>query len=171
MSFHEMLNTQDKRVLSKVQDFKVNLIAPADIADNDFGKFKSTLKEVLKYIKYSQNDDKVQEFVNNSEVLEKLGNKEIRVLNACADANLEEMEEKEEFNPDEMCEAIKTIADRAAKEAAKKVTEEAEEQLRLDTLFKNINKMMSKMEYTKEQAMDLLDVSESDQKMLLERFK
>lgn len=41
----DMFSGQDARVLALVPDYKVNLIAPASIKDEDFGKFQSSLKE------------------------------------------------------------------------------------------------------------------------------
>jgi len=41
-----MFSGQDARVLVLVPDYKVNLMAPASIENEDFGKFQSSLKEL-----------------------------------------------------------------------------------------------------------------------------
>ena len=56
MTIHEMLNTQDPQILELVQDYKIHLVAPAGIPDDDFTKFRTDLGPVLQFIKYS--DDK-----------------------------------------------------------------------------------------------------------------
>ncbi len=52
---------QDVRVHALMPDYKINLIAPASITDGDFDKFRTSLKEVLSFIKYSQDEDRLEE--------------------------------------------------------------------------------------------------------------
>lgn len=59
MSIHDMLSVQDLKILSFVPDYKINLIAPAQMEAKDMDKFKSSLREVLLYIKYSQNKEQL----------------------------------------------------------------------------------------------------------------
>ena len=48
MSVHEMLEVKDQRILKYVQDYRLNVIAPASIPDEDFEKFHTELKQALK---------------------------------------------------------------------------------------------------------------------------
>ena len=48
MSIHEMLSVKNKSVLSYVQDYKLNLLAPARIDDADFAKFRTELVHRIK---------------------------------------------------------------------------------------------------------------------------
>ena len=89
MSLHEMFGEQDARVLALVPDYKINLVAPASIKDSDFDKFQTSLKEVLSFIKYSQDADRLSKAVEADEGFRHLGWAEADVLNACAGANLE----------------------------------------------------------------------------------
>ena len=130
LSIHEMFAGQDARVLAFVPDYKINLIAPAAIEDSEFEKFQTTLKEVLSFIKYSGNADKLQEVIGIDEKFRHLGRNEVDVLNACVNANLT-MKKGEEVL--DVCQAIQTIADRAA------------EQKRMDTLLDNVKKLMERM--------------------------
>lgn len=123
MSVHEMFSTKDAKILSLVPDYKLNLIAPAAIPDEDFDKFSSTLKEVLAFIKYSRDADKLDDLLETDREFRKLGRQEVDVLNSCVNANLA-MNENEEVL--DVCEAIQVLnqraADRAAKEATLKAT-------------------------------------------------
>ena len=58
-----------------------------------------------------------------------------------------------------MCQAIQTIADRAA------------EQKRMDTLLDNVKKLMERMGWSAEQSMDVLSIPESDRNSLAQRLK
>lgn len=151
MTVHEMFEEQDTRLLSLVPDYRMNLIAPASIEDGDFEKFRSTLKEVLAFIKYSRDKDKLRELVETDEVFHHIGRDEVDILNACVGANLR-MERDEEVL--DVCEAIQGIAAEAA----------AEE--RIATLATTIKTIMEKMGMTAEQSMAFLEVSENDCKMI-----
>ena len=156
LSIHEMFAGQDARVLAFVPDYKINLIAPAAIEDSEFEKFQTTLKEVLSFIKYSGNADKLQEVIGIDEKFRHLGRNEVDVLNACVNANLT-MKKGEEVL--DVCQAIQTIADRAA------------EQKRIDTLLDNVKKLMERMGWSAEQSMDVLSIPESDRNSLAQRLK
>jgi hypothetical protein len=155
MSIHEMFEEHDKRILSFIPDYKINLIAPAAISDNDFEKFNTTLKEVLCFIKYCKDAEKLEKVVNSDKGFHSLGRTEVDVLNACVNANLTMNENEEGLD---VCEAIQTIADRAAERAA--------EQKRIDTLLQVINNIMTNMKLTKEQAMNAVGISESDREVI-----
>ena len=53
-SLHEMLAVQDDTIRRYAQDYRVHMLDPGRISQNDFKKFASSLREVLNYIKYSK---------------------------------------------------------------------------------------------------------------------
>jgi len=59
-----MFTDQDAGVLALVPDYKVNLIAPAMIKDEDFGKFQSSLREVLSFIKHARDKKRMEEGID-----------------------------------------------------------------------------------------------------------
>lgn len=156
MSIHDMFKTQDARILSLVPNYKVNLITPASIADHDFEKFKTTLKEVLSFIKYSDDKDKLGELLATEKGFHHLGRNEVDVLNACVGAKLIMKEGEAVAN---VCLAMEEMKKDAANQG------------RMTTLLNNIENLMKKMEWSAEQAMDMLDVSENDRKQLSKLLK
>lgn len=110
LSLHEMFSNQDPEILALVPDYRINLITPASIKDEDFDKMSSTLKEVLKFIKYSKNADKLQEMMNSDEAFQHLGRDEVEVLNACVGTKLKIKKNEEVID---VCQAIQTMNDRA----------------------------------------------------------
>lgn len=152
---HEMFGEQDERVLALVPDYKINLLAPASVEESDFDKFQTTLKEVMKFIKYSEDADKLEEAVRKDEKFLHLGRNEVDVLNTCVSANLAVHEDEEVID---VCGAIQTIADRAAKRAT--------EQTRMDS----IKNLMEKMGWSAEQSMDMLGVPENERQLLLQQI-
>ena len=86
-----------------------------------------------------------------------LGMAEVDVLNACVGARLR-MEKREEAI--DVCLAIQQMEERAAEKAAVKE--------RISTLLKSIKNLMEKEGWSAERSMDVLDVSESDRKEIMQ---
>ena len=63
-SLYEMLDVPDKRLLRYISDYKLNLLTPESIADNDFDKFQTEMKQLLKYIKYSKDRNRLDKLVH-----------------------------------------------------------------------------------------------------------
>jgi hypothetical protein len=42
-----MFSVKDKEILAFVPDYRINLLTPGSILDEDFGKFKTTLAEAF----------------------------------------------------------------------------------------------------------------------------
>lgn len=160
LSIHEMFSGQDARVLALVSDYKVNLIAPASIEDEDFGKFQSSLKEVLSFIKYARDKDELKKVLDADESFRHLGREEVDVLNDCVGAKIAVKEGEEAID---VCLAIQQMNEEAAQKAAQKE--------RISTLFANIKNLMEKMGWSAEQSMDVLSVSDSDRKALWQLLK
>lgn len=66
MSLHEMMHVKDKRLMEFVQDYRIHLIDPAGITDEELEKFSSSLREVLSYIKYSKDKKKLSKLLQDN---------------------------------------------------------------------------------------------------------
>lgn len=88
---HDMFDVKDKEILKFVPDYPINLIEPAAIGDNEFGRFHTDLGLTMKVLKY-RNDkaDKVIEETNHR----KIDRGTAVFLNRVADLKLE-FDEKE----------------------------------------------------------------------------
>ncbi len=150
-SIHEMFEEQDPKILSFVPDYRVNLIAPAMIDDGEFDKFRTTLKEVLSFIKYSEDEDKLVELIEHDEKFKYLGRNEVDVLNACANVDLTPDKEEEECN---VCKAFQDHAKKA----------------RMNALLEAVKNLMNNMGLTAEQSMDAMGVPEEEREMLVSQL-
>ena len=104
MTIHEMLNTQDRQILDLVQDYKIHLVAPAGIPDEDFIKFRTDLGPVLQFIKYSDDKDKLAEATKSIDRFRRMDPESIGLINAVTGSNLK-IEVNEEGKVD-VCTAI-----------------------------------------------------------------
>lgn len=58
-SLAEMVEAEDEAVLSRMPDYRINLVSPAEIQAQEFEKFHSSLGNVLEFIKYSSDQKKL----------------------------------------------------------------------------------------------------------------
>ncbi|MBR1738439.1 MAG: transposase, partial [Firmicutes bacterium] len=105
-SIHEMFDVKDKRLLSYVNDYKINLISPYEITEANASKFQSNLKEVLLYIKNSNDKNKLQELVNGDKKFTNLDRDAACVINACTNSKLKINENDEVID---VCKAINDL--------------------------------------------------------------
>ena len=66
LSLHEMMAVQDPALLHFVQDYQLHLIDPARLSAEDLGRFSSSLREVIGYIKYSKDKERLSEFLTDN---------------------------------------------------------------------------------------------------------
>ena len=68
-SLLEMMDIRDDRIRPFLNDYKLNIISSADIADNDFDKFNTELGKVLRIVKHQKDDaDKLIEELGHTKI-------------------------------------------------------------------------------------------------------
>ena len=103
ISVHEMLCTDDPAILKYVQDYKLNLIVPAELTEEALKKFHSCLREVLSFIKYSKDKEQMNRLIEeNSTRFSKMEKEAVAVINLFTGTNIEIKEEEEVID---MCKA------------------------------------------------------------------
>ena len=112
-SIHDMFDIKDKRVLSFVTDYRINLITPYELDNEKADKLHSNLKEVLLYIKNSDNKEKLRKLVQSDEKFSRLERDAAYVINAFTNSNLKINKNQEVFN---MCQAILDIKEEGRQE-------------------------------------------------------
>ena len=60
-----MLIVQDESILSLVPDYRINLIAPGEMSEEELELFTSNFREVMQFIKYSKDTEKLSQLVVN----------------------------------------------------------------------------------------------------------
>lgn len=177
LSLHEMfaeqIREESAEVMEFVPDYRMNLIAPGLIGDEDFSRFRSTLKEVLAFIKYSGDRERLTELVQADERFRRLGRAEVDVLNACARADIPVQERKEETN---VCEAIQEMIDEARQkgreeicQGLKEMIDEARQEGREEKereMCRRIHSLMKKAGWSLEQTMEMMDIPEEGRETL-----
>ena len=65
-SLHEMMAVKNQQLLSFVPDYHIHLLEPHCISDDDLQKFSTNLREVMGYIKYANDKQKLAAFIHNN---------------------------------------------------------------------------------------------------------
>ncbi|MDO5383226.1 MAG: transposase [Eubacteriales bacterium] len=146
LSLHDMFSIQNEKILSLVPNYRVNFIAPASMTEEEIDKFRSSLREVMLYIKHSKDKEKLISLVSADERFKNLDRKAVEVITEVTHTRLkfgnEENDEKEE-----KCNMCKAIDD---------LCEEVADNTRLEA----IRNLMESLESSAEQAMQMLKIPE-----------
>ena len=105
LSLHEMMSVSDIEILSFVENYRIHLIDPAKLTEEQLNKFSTSMREVIGYIKYSKNKDKLLEFLR-TDAHRSIEMNAARVIRTITNTPIEVSEEEEEI---EMCKAIEDL--------------------------------------------------------------
>ena len=108
LSLREMYGEQPEKVLPFIQDYRVFMIDPMEMGDNDLQKLNSSLREVLAYIKYQRDKARMEKMLNEDSKFSCLETNAALVINAMTNAGIAIDPNKEVVN---MCEAIRQMVD------------------------------------------------------------
>ena len=102
-SLHGIFGNVSDDLLRYIPDYRINLVAPARMNKPDFEKFSTELGLVLKYIKYSGDDEGLGRMVSEDTRYRSIGADSAALINAVTKSRLEIDEGDEEVD---MCRAI-----------------------------------------------------------------
>ena len=105
-SIYEMLSVKEPRALAFVTDYKINLLSPITMSDDDIEKLRTDLKNVFYYIKYARDEKKLQEVMESKDAFLHMKRPTAELLNTVTHSKLKYPEGEEEIN---MCKAIQDM--------------------------------------------------------------
>ncbi|MBR6288947.1 MAG: Rpn family recombination-promoting nuclease/putative transposase, partial [Acholeplasmatales bacterium] len=109
-SLHEMLDMEKYQFIKDwIYNYKLHLISPYEINDEEFSKLTSEMRFVLKYIKYSDDEMKL-EIVKNDIDFKKVSNEAVGLINEVTNSEFEKNTEGGYVN---MCKAIDDMKNKA----------------------------------------------------------
>ena len=93
-SIHEMISTSNEEILEYVPNYKINLISPSEMSDEEIDRFKSSIRYVLECSKYQDDKAKLDEITRKNEEYHHLDKETIQVINTHMNMHLKYEEEK-----------------------------------------------------------------------------
>lgn len=103
LSLKEMYLCQDDVILQHVADYQINLITPEGMEEEEIDQFHTSLREVMLYIKYSKDKQKLRKVITNHEGFKHVEREAVNVINTVTGSKIEYSESEEEVD---MCQAI-----------------------------------------------------------------
>ena len=108
-SLHEMLVVQDEKILSLVPDYRINLIAPGEMSEEELEHFTSNFREVMQFIKYSEDAEKLERLVKANAAFATVDRKAVRVMEEMTGMKIEKEARGEKVN---VCKGILGIEEK-----------------------------------------------------------
>ncbi len=127
MSLHDMMAVKNPEILALVADYRINLIAPGSMSDEEINQFTTSLREVMMFIKYSEEPEKLNQILETDERFRDVDKKAATVIKTVTGMEFEVEEDEEKVD---MCGALKGLLSDAKKEGiqtiARKMLEEGD---------------------------------------------
>ena len=154
---HEMFAMSNEKILEYIPDYKINLITPEKLSEAQLDQFHTSLREVLLFIKYSKDKEKLYNIVEKDARFHNIEQKAGRVINAITGAGLK-MDESEEYI--DMCKAIQDMREEAMQIGKQEGREEGRQQGQQLKEKEIIIRMLNKQIFTYEEIADIVKTSE-----------
>ena len=106
LSLREMYADCEETVLQYAADYRVNLITPRGLSDIEIDEFQTSLREIMRYIKYSNDKKKLEEILNTEQRFKNVERSAVEIINAVTKLNMKIEEGKESVD---MCLAIQEM--------------------------------------------------------------
>ena len=106
------MEAKDPEILKYVQDYRIHLIDPSKLTEEELEKFSTSLREVLGYIKYSGDKKQLHSITENNPRM-RLDADAARVIRTVTNTPVEIREEEEEVD---MCKAIEEMMEDSRQE-------------------------------------------------------
>ena len=94
--------TYDEQLLSFVPDYKINLLEPAALRDEDLAKFTSDFGRVMEFLQCANDKQRMQQLLQDGSPFESISTSAALVLNSCANMKIRINQNKESTD---MCKA------------------------------------------------------------------
>lgn len=116
LSLREMYVDADETVMQFVPDYKVNLVAPYSMSEEEIAQFHTSFRELMLFIKYSGDKKKLQEIVMKDKHFHSMERDVVDVINVLTDSKLTYSQEEENVD---MCKAILDMRNESRQEGRK----------------------------------------------------
>ena len=147
-----------------IHDSVMHLIDPHSLSDQALLCFESELREVLAFIKYADDRQKLMRFLDRYCKGRTISGNAVDVINAFTKAKIKRAQQKQEVK---MCQAIIELKQIAREEGERKGKREGKKEGKLENLLANIRSLNKTLGLTYEEAMKALRVPKAKREELL----
>ena len=142
-SLHQMFGkvASDEHLMRFAPDYPINLIEPALLSEDQLAKFITDFRQVMEFLKYSNDKHRISELLSEGSPYESLSTSAALVLNSCAGMGLKINQKEEKMN---MCKAIQEIRQEGREEGREEGEARGVEKGRAEGIFKTLYTLVKK---------------------------
>ena len=119
LTLKEMYADVDEEILQYAPDYRVNLIAPGTMSEEEIRQFQSSLQEVMLYLKYAAEKEKLYQLTQEEPAFRHVDRQSAEVINVMTNSNLQYPEGEEAVD---MCMAIQQMREESKAQGEMKGT-------------------------------------------------
>ncbi len=113
MCLHDMYTDCDVELLRYVADYRINLITPTGLSDNEIDGFQTGMREIMRYIKYSNDRKKLDKILETEQRFKNVERSAAEIINAATNSKIKIEQGKETID---MCLAIQEMKEESRNE-------------------------------------------------------
>ncbi len=171
-SIREMLNTDQPEILKNTQDYQLHLIAPTEIEDKAFAEFQTGFGQVMEFIKYSKDKNKLETLLRSEERFKAVDLKTAELIRVLTNSKIEIDEGKETVN---MCQALDEICadymEKGVKQGIEQGRRQGMEQGKNNACLRMTKNLMKTLHLSLPEAMDVLKIPPKDRKYIMDNIQ
>ncbi|MDE7432107.1 MAG: Rpn family recombination-promoting nuclease/putative transposase [Lachnospiraceae bacterium] len=123
LSLQEMHTNCGGEILKYVADYRINLITRRGLSDDEIDEFQTNMREIMKYIKYSNDKKKLNEIIGTEQRFRNVERSAVGIINAATNSNMKIDEGKETID---MCLAVQEMREESRLEGRSEGRNEGE---------------------------------------------
>ena len=124
-NLQQMYMVQNEKLLPFMPDYKINLLVPQEMSNEEIECFQTDFREVMLFCKYMKDRKKLQEIIDTNPAYRNMERSAARVIEAAAKIELKNEESEEKVN---VCEGIQGMIDDAVEAERKRSESKFEEE-------------------------------------------
>ena len=156
LSLREMYADCDETILQYAADYRVNLITPRGLSDIEIDEFQTSLREIMRYIKYSNDKKKLEEILSTEQRFKNVERSAVEIINAVTKSNMKIEEGKESVD---MCLAIQEMREESRIEGRNEGRIEGRNEGRIEG--RNVGELEGAITFAKELGISIEEVKKS----------
>lgn len=163
-TLHGMMDADiDDRLIRLVPDYRLNLVVPVRMSDGEIDGFSTELGLAIKYMKYSEDKERLARMVKSDKRYRSLGAETAAFLNVVTGSNLKI---RQEGGKVDMCKAIDDMRAEERREGQREGLREGQREGRRLGTLDNLRSLLAHTGWELARAFDALDVPESERASL-----
>ena len=163
LSLRDMYADCSEDILRYTADYRLNLIAPFELSDEEIDEFQSNMREIMRYIKYSKDKNALNRVVHEQERFKSVERDAVEIMNVATHSNMRIDEGKESVD---VGIAIKEIREEGKLEGRL----EGKIEGRREGAITFAQKMGADRENVKKSIMEVFDKNEEEAEELMKQY-